>query len=501
MDSIECLEHVELDGTRNATYALPSADINGIGVFLAFSIGPLVSWLLAILFYAFGLVPPEILNQFDQLFVKVRLRKSRFSSDFRTAVVTFGDQQIVVAFGTLVAGLVGMRHSTPFDYQTIVYLGWMLSNMQLSALSMTRYHFRERPLLRALRITAMLCLLITLCVALYPTTNFLWADSVLNKSTACPSSATCPALNWTASGLWDKTGPSNRTGGLAPQGVLGYAIVVTGYMWQAAKLFQPSHTFLNQIARKPLSWLERTLPRLFSQRVSNLYRIGYRLLLGLYMFLLVFLDLVSSHAFHLFLLLVSIAWGSFQLFEPRFVVLPPCIRDALSKWEFGQILPMLLFLSPIYGIASHYLGERPSQVDSQENPEDSDSLSTTKMQATSIPKLEISKQFELLNSATAMGDLLSADKLRRELHATLHSTPQFKTIASLLCTIIFTTAAGYFLAISLAYLNPHEPLGKQANWWQRWWQMPPILLAGSLGFVTTCIISLASPFLSIRLSS
>lgn len=42
-----------------------------------------------------------------------------------------------------------------------------------------------------------------------------------------------------------------------------------------------------------------------------------------------------------------------QLMITRFHVLHPCARSALNEWSFGQVLPMIILLAPLYGVIDY----------------------------------------------------------------------------------------------------------------------------------------------------
>lgn len=260
---------------------------------------------------------------------------------------------MVTALGVLGAALVKMQHYTVFEFQTIIYLAWMATNMHLSTLSILRTWFQSRPHLRAFRLFNMLALLVMMCIAIYPTTEYDWADHTVYDLGFCSSSHSCSGLTEKVDRHWQAARKQHR---LVPQGVFAYAILIISHVWQSAMLFKKVHSSAHDRAQGLLKALGGALrPPIRNEPPEvSLRQIKYRLVIGIYMFFLAIIEILGSWAFVQFLVGTHLAWSSFQLFVPRFILLPSCVAAELNNWNFGQILPMLLLLSPLYSIVAYY---------------------------------------------------------------------------------------------------------------------------------------------------
>jgi hypothetical protein len=233
---------------------------------ISFTIGSYVSWTLGAIFYALQYVPEDLLNTFDKNVLRMRGRPPRFEKiieDFERGVLVFSDQQLIAAIGILATGFFKINELTVIDFQTIIYLAWMSSSMHLSSLSILRAYFHRYFWLRVWKLSMMFCLLVMLCIAYYPTTDFQWASSVLNVGSACPNTTSCPALTTSVMSLWAYAREHNNEW-LAPQGVLGYIVLIVSYLWQAMMLIKSTHKFSRQILRRPLSLLEKIVYKTLS---------------------------------------------------------------------------------------------------------------------------------------------------------------------------------------------------------------------------------------------
>ena len=195
------------------------------------------------------------------------------------------------------------------------------------------------------------------CVALYPTPNWAWANSVLTRN-ACLGPSDCPATQESGSALWHIARQTNLTNGkitgVSPEGALSYVIIIISYMSQTMSILQQRRQFFRNFFRKPLTWIGRAIPQVPTSGVREkrapLLTFCSFIILGIYCFLLAISDLICSFAFRLWILAVALGWGTMQLFIPRFFVIPACVRGALNQWSFGQILPMIILLIPLYGV-------------------------------------------------------------------------------------------------------------------------------------------------------
>ena len=93
-------------------------------------------------------------------------------------VLAFSDTQVIQGIAILVAAFVNITELTVYDWQIVVYLAWMSSNVHLTTLTFLRDYLNERPTLCVIRIIGMFILLVLLLVAFVPTSSYNWVLSV-----------------------------------------------------------------------------------------------------------------------------------------------------------------------------------------------------------------------------------------------------------------------------------------------------------------------------------
>lgn len=321
---------------------------------MAFIASAYSSFFLGMIFYFFGFVPPNLLSDFEKRYLKNNYAP-KMVEGFQRGVSVVSDQQMAATVGILGAGFKGMRQSTVFEFQMIIYLAWMATNMHLSTLSILRTWFRTRPRLRTWKLLFMLASLIMMAYAIHPTMDYDWTDHTMYDEGFCTNAAQCFGL--TEQVKKHSTSVRSPSGRLVPQGVFTYIILVISHARQAAMLFSGIHGCISCTARRPLNSLEQQIlkscPSDLSVKLTK--QLTYRVRIGVYVFSLVSFEILSSWAFVQYLILVHLAWSSFQIFIPRFKLLPSCIASELGQWDFGRILPLLLLLGPIYSVAGYYI--------------------------------------------------------------------------------------------------------------------------------------------------
>lgn len=305
------------------------------------------------------------MNNYDTLFLKIRSRPStRLAQGLRKGFLSFSIQQLVLSIGLLSAGIAQMETLTPFDFHSVVYMAWMSSTAHLATLFFLQEYFHSSPVYRAVELFSMLVLLILLCVALYPTAHWFWADSVLIS--ACLDPAHCLGLQRNVHLLRQRAYANNLPGGLSPQGKISYFILVSSYLWQAASLVEWKAPVLKGL-RKPLIWMERAishapLDHSSGKRVA-FSEFRHSAFIGVYLFLRAGLDILGSFAFHVTIVFFALCWGLMQILLARLNMLPPSIRLVLGQWDFGQILPLIILLTPLYAVVEHLSSKYNSSPD------------------------------------------------------------------------------------------------------------------------------------------
>ena len=311
---------------------------------------------------------PSLLGQVDK-FIFRRPARERSSPQWwqnavHQSILAYADIQIVTGVGILVAAFSTMSTLSVYHYQVAMYLAWMSSNTHLTAVSLLQIEFRnkKRSVARRLRLSGMGFLAVMLLVALVPTASCNWvaiitrnrqhghAYTVFDKTAI--SSAGVPARCF-----WQR----QYSGGLTPDAMWSFVILVFSYTWKGLLLFQPSQQFLKVTCRrKMLEPLQKRLDQISSKLAHDRQNHGfwltlhYKLVLCSYVAVWALFELTQSFVMSLWICGAGLAWGSLQILVPR-AFLPSSTLDTESAWTFGQVLPIILLAVPIMSFAEGYM--------------------------------------------------------------------------------------------------------------------------------------------------
>lgn len=493
---------------------MPDPDINGIGVSIvcytleyplrrflqvvvSFIIASYTSFTLGVVFYLLGCVPSQHLSTFEETFIKPKV-SPRLVQDFQKGVSVVNEQQMITALGVLGAALRNMRQSTVFDFHTKIYLAWMAVNMHLSTLSILRATFWSRPWLRAFKLLSMCALVIMMCIAIYPTTVYTWAGSTVRTKGFCSSADSCFGLEEKVEAHWIRA--RHRRDSLIPQGVIAYIILIASHMWQSIMLFRKAHSTISSVFQKPLHFLERKI--LYTNRSDQKTnrKIAHRAIVGTYMFVLAIIEIAGSWAFSQFLVGIHLAWSSFQLFLPRFINLPPCVAEYLNEMNFGQILPMILLLAPLYSIVTYYLKYIQQPGSTTPAVGITTNTAATTVSTTSNAQIRSPAPPTPTTSPPSFTDILEQFKTskkdaREALRSYFYKTLQFRLVVVAQCLISVMGVVGYFLSAAIALRIFDDSATLTQKWDERSYKMWPTVLASACAFVLVFLISVVSPFL------
>lgn len=305
----------------NATQCdhIPDADINGIGVchglltsnakrltptsqvLTAYLFGPYSLFILTVVLYGYGRVPHHFLNDYDTKFLKI---KPRSSARWVTgqAFFAFSMQQLVFGIAMLAAGFGTFSERTLFDFQTVIWTAWMSTVAHLFTLLLLRDYCRSHLWVRVLELGSTLVLMVLLCVALYPTTNWSWGSHVL-AGAPCVGLPYCTATQMSVSSMWRMAQQAKVTKSTSPQAAINYTIILSSYIWQITSLLQERRPLLRKLCSRPLIWIGGAVARVPvepAKRFRALLKLVYRsMLLGLYCYTLAMSEAISSFAFRL----------------------------------------------------------------------------------------------------------------------------------------------------------------------------------------------------------
>ena len=107
-----------------------------------------------------------------------RNARQRRSKGLEKFILALSDQQLVTGLAVLIAGFVSPYSMSMYHFNIIAALGWFSSTTHLSTLAVLRAYFIEHPRLRDWRVGAMLTVLALLAIAQVVTTASMLDNSV-----------------------------------------------------------------------------------------------------------------------------------------------------------------------------------------------------------------------------------------------------------------------------------------------------------------------------------
>lgn len=239
-------------------------------IILAYFLNAYVPLAATIAFFAFGLVPSDFLNNFDRHFLRIKARRSasRWIEGFCKAYFAFNIQQLVFSIAVLVAGTVGISDAIVFDFHSVIYMALLSWTAHL----LTSIHLRDRflasPCFRTIELLTVLTILILLCAALFPTTNYGWSTNILTRA-HCTKHTDCSGWQGSVQSQWQNARQSNGKGGLSPQGVLSYLILIGSFVLYATSLLWRKAKFARCLFKRLLVLLAQNAIRVSVRNHNN----------------------------------------------------------------------------------------------------------------------------------------------------------------------------------------------------------------------------------------
>lgn len=422
-------------------------------------------------------MPKKLLNNFDKLFFgisshSVHARTRALADTFQKGALFVSEPQLIIAIAFLGAGFSRWRQKSAFDFHAVLYLSWMSCNMHLSSLIILRRFMQKNHTIRALRIIGMSILFIMMCVAITPTIQWKWTVYLL-RGNRCLTGNYCLDLTMTVNEhLENLSGPKQ----ISPQGIIAYLLLAFSNLWQGLLLYKRPQEIWLGFKRMILKSIENEeLRDLFiKQTRKRRLRIRQRFRIGIYLYVLAIFDVYGSFAFSLFVVLTHLSWGTFQLFRMRFAPLPDCVKTHLNEWKYGQILAMILLLSPLYSIITFYI---EWSLSSQTRPS-----STSSLTSTILPRQTLEDQ--------------KRDKLQQE----IYKLAQFKFTLGTLCVLSVGNVIGFFTLFAYNVSPMPDTSQKYLNisWKTSCFGLLPVVIATVCGLVVICIFSIASALFGAR---
>lgn len=302
---------------------------------------------------------------------QVLVRKRRKDS-LEGFILSLSDQQLVTGLAILIAGFSQMYSMSAHHFNIVASLAWFSSATHLATLAILKNYFREHTTVRNWRVGIMLILLIMLVVAQVPG----WAD----KDNSVPVICYYQDLH-----RRDMLTVSTAIGFLLITYTEGIARLYTRDIdWnlpdrcieRIVQLLSPF--FFTVRYRRPL-YLKKTEESQFpggnsSRRSVNTIRAerekgrfdrfesnvkGSRRLIGRYALATVFMgrELAFSFFITMALLITDITYGFVQVFEYRAAAPLGGIKGNQNEISFGQLVPLLLLLLPIFTMMEIHSGK------------------------------------------------------------------------------------------------------------------------------------------------
>lgn len=262
----------------------------------------------------------------------------RWKGVFDQVILLFSDQQLITGLAIMVAGYSeALNHDlSSYHWQIVVHLTWISSSVHLMTLSVLRNWLNENLILRNLRLFTMFGVLGLLAFAMSPTLNihFLGISAIPVRC------------------FWDD---AEHSGSMNYDTIVSYIMLFTGYIWKVAQILDGRHNFLKKhILLRPITALEQAAKRYSTMMPEMLTKnwILLKLTIYCYVLLMATLDVVESFMTTLIFLCTIMIWGTAKIYLLRSAT-DFEVKEAESRFSFGQILPLFLLLQPLSAVVEH----------------------------------------------------------------------------------------------------------------------------------------------------
>lgn len=151
---------------------------------------------------------------------------------------------------------------------------------------------------------------------------------------------------------------------------------------------------------------------------------------------------------------------------PRIHVYPACVRRTMDTWNFGQILPVLLSITPFYNVLKHCFREgnplkailtrgrkslhgesrRDTPRSPETEPESQSNLSALFIDLDSSCRAAGASE----NNLPGIGTRRTDEEALAALHQRIYSLTWFRNLLTLLCILVVGIVAAYFVEATIA---------------------------------------------------
>ncbi|KAJ9660348.1 hypothetical protein H2198_002657 [Neophaeococcomyces mojaviensis] len=260
-------------------------------------------------------------------------------------MLSLSDAHALAGLAILIAGFTQACEITVYHYHAVVYFGWISFSVHLITLSVARHYLRENKSLLIWRLILMFGLFGLLFAALCFTGSTAWPTS-WDSSTPRYFYFDSPVfLLWTTEymGKW-----RNDT-------IFALIILSLAFISRLLKLFKSTSEFSRKWLR---TWPEDLLKKHFqSCRVhqhsshNGSARAWWIFsswgTLALYLYIRAIFDVFESLLVELLWLTLALTWGFTETFSWKY---SSRFSQYEQKWGFGQVLPLLLVVAPLFAI-------------------------------------------------------------------------------------------------------------------------------------------------------
>jgi len=328
-----------------------------IAFFTTAAITFIVAWASYLLDASFTVPTSRILDDefLSWFYTKVMRQQQRptvsprWRAILQRFLLAFSDTHLITGLTILIAAFSQLRTISIYHFNTAVYLGWLSSTVHMVVLSASRFYLRERPGVLYWRVTTMIVLWI-----------LLFSTLVLTASPSSPM--TIPGYEQPSLYFDSPVMCSWKCAAITPLGadaIFALCLITAGFVARLVKLFRwPADLCEEWLVSKP-GKLIRGVFKAVSTYQSKVRSRGLNVLsiLLLWYVLVVYLttralyDIYNSMLGELTWLTLSLVWSASKV-----IVLHKIspLADSENLLNFGQILSLLLLLSPLASLPEMY---------------------------------------------------------------------------------------------------------------------------------------------------
>ncbi len=323
----------------------------------------------------------------------------RWSRAVESTILAFSDTQLVTSLAILVSGYLQLSCGLSlYHWQMVVNLAWFSAITHLTTLTSLKRYFRSYPFMATCRIFVMGMVLILLSVAFIPTgyawqlppyaridpanpsyttyTYFVSSPAVCLYSRASKD-AVISQVDQSALGL--ESYQSNEAGHSynAPLVAMSLTYLLSSFGSRVIRISTPlALRFESWLKVRPSNFLQRRYQSAKKRQQVPCNRVFLHcykaLLLVVMTFLEAFYETGNSMVWEMVWLSAALAWGTLRLIGLRS---PFRIADE-DRWAFGQVLPLVLSVLPIWWLFTLSCDRRPPTSATASQPRNTKSFPT-----------------------------------------------------------------------------------------------------------------------------